>query len=809
MNGSACYDADSDLEYFQDVVYGSECPFTYTPDDADGFTSPCSVCSNLNVRPLNSACQNQIKRHCKFYFKQDQAACMDFPELVVGEPCSYNKVSSSLMSAIEKGITEGRNGKGIIYTFASGNSYFEGEDVNFSDWTNSRFTITVGAVGKDGLHTDYSTGGAAVTVVAPSKDYSDIGSLMTAGIGRDTCSDSGVGTSFACPVVSGVIALMLEANPELSWRDVQGILAETSQNVFNDDQDVSDVTNGAGFWHSNWYGWGIIDAKAAVDAALNWDLFSEELQIIGISPMEMAVLSDEPMNRFQSYIDLDPTDDAYPSDFVAESTVVLIDLSHYNRGDLLIQLESPLGTLSTLHPGKIPEDTQTTQGQQWKLMTLKNWKESPTGRWTLTIRDLVDRNGIGDDSNVFRDWTIVVYGRSSSGQSAPVMAPVSPATNLPTKAPTMLATGNPTKGPTMNPTLNPTKAPSNISTMVPTISPTKNLSSNNPTPNPTNEPSFNPSQKPTNETTKDPTKMPSMNPTIGPTYAPSKEPTREPTRDPTREPTIRPSTEPTRDPTRKPSIKPTDSSTREPTQDPTMNPTVRPTGQPTIGPTAPPTREPTRNPSSIIELESISISNGESMSCEAALMIENSFTVIEGIIHSSISDALDGSCLTGLETMGGWYQIIGNGKIFTLAACSLDASKNVGISIFSGACSKLECIEHHSRQVADCESGNGFAISFQSEPRKSYKVLVSGLPLGIETFTDFTDAAVDSLSVRRKLQSLPRNDFQLEFTEEIAPENSKCGSSLPVGFESPVKGSTVGLLTTYKTCENTEKSGGT
>ena len=64
--------------------------------------------------------------------------------------------------------------------------------------------------------------------------------------------DSGPGTSFACPIVSGVIALMLEARSELTWRDVQGIIATTSTTV-TDSYDTSAKTNSAGFWHSDWY----------------------------------------------------------------------------------------------------------------------------------------------------------------------------------------------------------------------------------------------------------------------------------------------------------------------------------------------------------------------------------------------------------------------------------------------------------------------------------------------------------------------------------------------------------------------------
>jgi hypothetical protein len=77
------------------------------------------------------------------------------------------------------------------------------------------------------------------------------------------------------PNVSGAIALMLEANPQLTMRDVKHILAKTSRQV---DAAIAPVvvdgityhewvTNAAGYTYHNYYGFGGIDVAAAVDAA--------------------------------------------------------------------------------------------------------------------------------------------------------------------------------------------------------------------------------------------------------------------------------------------------------------------------------------------------------------------------------------------------------------------------------------------------------------------------------------------------------------------------------------------------------------
>jgi Subtilase family/Proprotein convertase P-domain len=92
------------------------------------------------------------------------------------------------------------------------------------------------------------------------------------------------GTSAAAATITGVVALMLEANPDLTWRDVRAILARTSRRVdaarastritlANGELYEAEpgwLRNGAGLWFHNWYGYGLADAAAAVKAAQTW-----------------------------------------------------------------------------------------------------------------------------------------------------------------------------------------------------------------------------------------------------------------------------------------------------------------------------------------------------------------------------------------------------------------------------------------------------------------------------------------------------------------------------------------------------------
>jgi subtilisin family serine protease len=82
------------------------------------------------------------------------------------------------------------------------------------------------------------------------------------------------GTSSAAPLAAGVIALVLQANPNLTWRDLRLILAETARK--NDATD-SDWRGGGPYHHNHKYGFGAIDAQAAVQRALLWANVGPEL----------------------------------------------------------------------------------------------------------------------------------------------------------------------------------------------------------------------------------------------------------------------------------------------------------------------------------------------------------------------------------------------------------------------------------------------------------------------------------------------------------------------------------------------------
>ena len=354
----------------------TSCPF-----DPDASNSPCtsSACAGADWGnpDLSFPCETYIVRYCQTFYENDVQGCISFLDLFV--ECDYSRQTPEERDAIIKGITEGRNGRGIIYVFASGNSFGEGADVNFDGMLNNRFTISVGSVGRLGRHASYSTPGSALFVSAPGGDF-DFYTNNVVALAGGGCIDFGVGTSFAAPVVSGVVALMLQANPELTWRDVQGVLASTSQKT--DPDDPSWTTNAAGFHHSPLYGFGLVDASAAVSASKTWENYPREQQIIAESGSIDLPISEYPADPAVTSVTVNGS-----ATFVTESVVVYLDLSHASRGHLNIVLTSPAGTESILHPGKRPESSQLSTDERWNLATVRAWGEKPDGAWSLSLVD--------------------------------------------------------------------------------------------------------------------------------------------------------------------------------------------------------------------------------------------------------------------------------------------------------------------------------------------------------------------------------------------------------------------------------------
>jgi hypothetical protein len=184
---------------------------------------------------------------------------------------------------ISNAVFHGRGGKGVVIVRAAGNDRADLLNANDEGYSNDPRVITVAAVRKDGRACSYSNRGACVLVGSPSGDINDgidpgTPDVLTTdrtgpegyntGAGDQADYSGFNGTSASSPEVAGVCALIVSANTNLTYRDVQQILAQSARHFDFADPDLR--TNGAGLRFSHNVGFGIPDAGFAVQLAKSW-----------------------------------------------------------------------------------------------------------------------------------------------------------------------------------------------------------------------------------------------------------------------------------------------------------------------------------------------------------------------------------------------------------------------------------------------------------------------------------------------------------------------------------------------------------
>ncbi len=358
-------------------------------------------------------------------------------------------------AALEYAAKYGRGGKGSIITFAAGNhdefkltsngsAQKSGARVDFQALPNSIYTIAVGAVNSLGKKSNYSQAGSSLIISAPSNnsDGTGLGILTTDNKGPkgynygvhntlftwppvDDFKGSGDvtqtfgGTSSATPAVSGVIALMLQRNPNLGWRDVQEILIRSAVRIDASDSDwitanrTDHVTGNATvpFKFNDKYGAGLVDAAAAVALSGNWT---------NLGPQNSFSTSNNTIQALGANATANRTFTVNGSITRAEHVTLQLTVTDIPKGNLTITLTSPGNTTSTFCK---PHSDTLNKFENWKFMTVRSWAENPNGNWTLTITNN------GTTTGNITNAQLVVYGTDPNG----------------TDSPTAMATGSVTK----------------------------------------------------------------------------------------------------------------------------------------------------------------------------------------------------------------------------------------------------------------------------------------------------------------------------------------------------------------------------
>lgn len=288
-------------------------------------------------------------------------------------------------AALANAAATGRGGLGSIILWAGGNGGDVRDDSNYDGYANDIHTIAIAASDSEGGQSWYSEPGANLVVAAPSSGVV-LGITTTDRTGSDGYNpDPSLdgdyinefgGTSSATPTVAGVVALMLEKNPTLGWRDVQEILIRSAYKIAPADADWSD--NGAGFHFNHKFGAGLVDAAAAVNLAATWtDLAAATLQDVAQGGLSDSIPDNDATGITRSFAFAGPN-------LRVEQATVTLTATHPHRGDLEVTLTSPSGMISRL--SELHDDPGSNY-TNWTFSSVRHWGENSSGTWTLKIAD--------------------------------------------------------------------------------------------------------------------------------------------------------------------------------------------------------------------------------------------------------------------------------------------------------------------------------------------------------------------------------------------------------------------------------------
>ncbi|KAK9878880.1 hypothetical protein WA026_003709 [Henosepilachna vigintioctopunctata] len=310
------------------------------------------------------------------------------------------------------GVTSGRKGKGSIFVWASGNGGRHTDSCNCDGYTNSIFTLSISSATQGGykpwyleecsstLATTYSSG-------TPGHDKSVATVDMDARLRPDhICTVEHTGTSASAPLAAGICALALEANPSLTWRDMQYLVVLTSR-ASPLEKETGWTVNGVKRKVSHKFGYGLMDAAALVDLAEIWTSVPPQHICKSREIVEDRDIGSKYGDSLNLHMDVDACIGTLNEVRFLEHVQCKVSLRFFPRGNLRILLTSPMGTQSTLLFER-PRDVVSSNFDDWPFLSVHFWGEQALGRWTIQVINAGSRHV--NQPGILKKWQLVFYG---------------------------------------------------------------------------------------------------------------------------------------------------------------------------------------------------------------------------------------------------------------------------------------------------------------------------------------------------------------------------------------------------------------
>ncbi len=363
-----------------------------------------------------------------------------------GPASVYFPLSLRQRAALTQAATTGRNGKGCVIVFAAGNANRPTNgSVNESGWPNNALSGSTSWLGGFTVHPDvitvaastslnrkaaYSNWGAEVSVCAPSNNappgvglqetgyvftppqirgaLPGLGIVTTDRVGaagysaNETAIDFG-GTSSACPLVAGVAALVLSANPDLTAAEVRQLLQQTADKIVDPNPDPQFGFRKGTYEASgrcDWFGYGKVNAAKAVQAAVQRQAaaaIAPSRQIQQQNTTSVAIPDNNPQG-ITSTIQIAETG-------TVRSMQISVAIDHSFLGDLQISLISPANQTVLLQSRNLGRSTrlQSTYTLQTTTLLRRFLNQPAQGRWQLRVVDAAE-----SDTGTLNSWTLTL-----------------------------------------------------------------------------------------------------------------------------------------------------------------------------------------------------------------------------------------------------------------------------------------------------------------------------------------------------------------------------------------------------------------